>query len=144
MLSYHFCMYKMFCHTSSWLTSIFPFLLISRIKLQMDFFISLWIDERFWSTCRSLQTTIKSLAFQNKKCGSSSFGLIWFLPAVLIHETMMRLYLNAPRLWENEIHTHCWWSLTPLQSVSFSPAAEGSHSPCAVCGFYKHLQGTGN
>lgn len=41
-------------------------------------------------------------------------------------------------------HTHYLLSLTHLQLLSFSPAAEESFAPCDVCGFYKHLQGTGN
>lgn len=44
----------------------------------------------------------------------------------------------------NTVHTHCLWSLTPLQSVFFSPAADGSYSPCVLCGSWKHLQGTGS
>lgn len=74
MLSSYICyIFKNFCHTSSWLTSILPFLFISRIKLQMDFFISLWTDVWFWSTWRSLKIIqtwqiirkIKQHIFQN-------------------------------------------------------------------------------
>lgn len=41
-------------HTSKWFSRILPFLLISIIKLQMDFFISFVTDFRFSSTCWSL------------------------------------------------------------------------------------------
>lgn len=40
--------------TSSWFIRIFPFLLISIIRLQMDFFISFVTAFRFSSTCCSL------------------------------------------------------------------------------------------
>lgn len=54
-------------------------------------------------------------------------------------------YLACVLLWCVKVHfTLCLWSLRSLQCVSFSPAADGSCSPCAACGFYKHLQGTGN
>lgn len=42
-------------HTSKWFSRILPFLLISIIKLQMDFFISFVTDFRFSSTCWSLK-----------------------------------------------------------------------------------------
>lgn len=45
-------------HTSRWFMSIFPFLFISKIKLQIDFFISVWTVERFTSAWRSLKTHI--------------------------------------------------------------------------------------
>lgn len=41
--------------TSKWFSRILPFLLISIIKLQMDFFISFVTDFRFSSTCWSLK-----------------------------------------------------------------------------------------
>lgn len=44
--------------TSRWFISIFPFLFISKIKLQIDFFISVWTVERFSSAWRSLKTHI--------------------------------------------------------------------------------------
>lgn len=44
-----------FC-TSSWFNSIWPFLFISAIKLQMEFFISVSTDVRFSSAWRSLDT----------------------------------------------------------------------------------------
>lgn len=45
-------------HTSRWFISIFPFLFISKIKLQIDFFISVWTVERFSSAWRSLKAHI--------------------------------------------------------------------------------------
>lgn len=42
------------CHTSSWSTSMLLFLFISKIRLQIDFLISLWTDEQF-SKRRRLQ-----------------------------------------------------------------------------------------
>lgn len=41
-------------HTSSWVSRILPFLLISIIKLQIDFFTSFVTPFRFSSTCWSL------------------------------------------------------------------------------------------
>lgn len=155
---------KSFCHTSSWLTSILPFLFISRIKLQMDFFISLWTDMRFWSTWRSLKNihhNNESFRFDKLYAKSNSTYINTFWRHLSITwGCILKQLTNCSCSWHSEviwkldiqyvilrcmeIHTHCLWSLRLLQSVSFFPVADGSCSACALCGFYKHLPGTGN
>lgn len=157
-----FCRYwkKRTLRTSSWLTSILPFLFISRIKPHIDFFISVWTDVRFWSTWKSLK---KQTALNKHSTLPIYCICISLLPEVnsspvlshAIHVSLSSTSINSASSlclhsafsdiqWYVGIHTHCLWSLTPLQSVSSSPAAEGSYFPCVVCGSCKHLQGTGS